>query len=66
LYTIETRTVDGWYPLGYDAASNKMQTFETLEKAAMGLERHLDNLWFINKVIVPFNSFRVVKVKQNV
>lgn len=64
MYTIETRTAEGWFPLHYDVKTEKMITYHTLQEATQELERHLDRLFFFNKAKVPYACFRIAKIKQ--
>lgn len=55
MYCIQTRLRDRW-------ARMHFETYDTLDKAVLGLERMLDRLFFELNEQVDINSFRIVKV----
>jgi hypothetical protein len=56
-FVIETRTSEGWHRLHTD-------TYPSLIEATYGLERYIDEMYFIHKVVLPTNIFRLTKPRK--
>lgn len=55
MYCIQTRLRDRWTRIHFE-------TYDTLDKAVLGLETMLDRLFFELNEQVDINIFRIVKV----
>ena len=55
-YYISTRTSAGWHRL-------HPENYPSLETATLGLERHLDSMFFEHGEMLPSGIFRIVTVQ---
>jgi len=56
-YYIQTRTAHGWHRL-------HPQNYESLQAATMGMERHIDSMFFEHGEMLPTGIFRIVRYKN--
>ena len=56
-YYIQTRTLHGWHRL-------HPQNYDSLQEATLGMERHIDSMFFEHGEMLPTGIFRIVRYKN--